>query len=147
MSATTFTGRVTQEPELKFGKSGKAFLSLNTAENHRRKNQQSGEWEDSGTTWRRVTVFDAHAENIADQVRKGSLVLVVGRQETREYEKQDGSKGSSLEVLADEVGVLIPKWAPKNESPAHSQPAPQADPWNGNYGGGWETPNQGEVPF
>ncbi|GAB3192039.1 single-stranded DNA-binding protein [Nesterenkonia suensis] len=157
MATTTFTGRVTMDPEIKYGPSGKAVLGLNVAENHRRKNPQTEQWEDSGTTWRRVTLFGPHAENAADQLTKGSLITVTGREQTREYTKQDGTPGSSLEVLADEVGVVIPRWAPRDNAPA---PVPAAAPagggwgeapapsgWGGAPSGQWDTPDSSPTAF
>lgn len=138
----SITGRVTQEPELKFGQSGgKAILSLNVAINHRRKNQQSGQYEDSGTTWMRVVLFGAQAENAAERVRVKDMVSAYGRVETREFQKKDGSKGTSLEMVADELGVTVPRWAEKNTQPAQSAPS---DPWAGapSTGGSWATPDQ-----
>lgn len=105
MANISFTGRLAQDAELRFTPNGKAVASLNVAENHSRKNSQTGEFEDTGTTWRRVTVWGKRGEAIAD-LKKGAVVLVQGREETREYEKQDGSKGYSLEVTADVVGVV-----------------------------------------
>lgn len=137
----SITGRVTQEPELKFGQSGKAILSLNVAINHRRKNQQTGQYEDSGTTWMRVTLFGAQAENAADRVRAKDMVSAYGRVETREFQKKDGSKGASLEMVADEVGVTVPRWVEKNNNAPATQSAPQPDPWSAPASGGtWGTP-------
>lgn len=120
MAQVTFTGNVTQDPELKFAASGTAVLALNVAENHSRRNKDTQQWEETGTTWRRVTVFSAKAEALAEVLRKGDRVLVTGREETREYAKQDGSKGSSLEVTADTVAIV-----PKTNRNAPQQPAQQ----------------------
>lgn len=166
MANISFTGRLAQDAELRFTPNGKAVASLNVAENHSRKNSQTGEFEDTGTTWRRVTVWGKRGEAIAD-LKKGAVVLVQGREETREYEKQDGSKGYSLEVTADVVGVVptgnqqgggsqsqggFTNAAGQAGQGANSwggQPQ-QSDPWagqaNGNYQWGAE-PSQDEPPF
>lgn len=144
-----FTASITGtlvKSELKFGQSGKPFWKGRVAVNHKRKNQE-GRYEDSGTSWVNVTAFGHLAENAANTIHDKSLVTATGRMETRAWQKQDGTPGESLELTADTVGNAVAPWPDKNNAPAQSQPAPQADPWNGNYGGGWETPNQGEVPF
>src|SRR5699024_9631674 len=77
------------------------------AQNHRRKDQ-AGEWQDDGTTWRKVTVWDKKGEVLAEHLSKGMRVIVTGEERIREFEKKDGSKGQSLELNAREVGI-VPK--------------------------------------
>ena len=107
MASITVTARAAQDAELRFTPSGSTVWEVNAAENHRYKDKQTGEWRDSGTTWWRVKAFGKHAEALAEaNITKGTLLLVTGRSETREYEKRDGTKGASLELIADQVGVI-----------------------------------------
>lgn len=166
MANISFTGRLSQDAELRFTPNGKAVASLNVAENHSRKNSQTGEFEDTGTTWRKISVWGKRGEAVGD-LKKGTVVLVQGREETREYEKQDGSKGYSLEVTADVVGVVPTgnQQGGGNQSQGGFQDATgqtgqganswggqpqQSDPWagqaNGNYNWG-NGPAQDEPPF
>jgi single-strand DNA-binding protein len=57
------------------------------------------------TTWHNITVFSNLAENVANTIGKGSTVIIVGRYEQDEFTKKDGTKGKSVKVIADEVGV------------------------------------------
>lgn len=163
MASISFTGRLSQPAELRFTPNGKAVATLNVAENHSRKNSQTGEFEDTGTTWRKVSVWGKRGEALGD-LQKGAVVLVQGREETREYEKKDGSKGYSLEVTADVVGVVPtgnqqsqPQGGFQNAAGQTGQGAnswggqpQQSDPWasqaNGNYEWGNE-PAQDTPPF
>ena len=139
MADVTFTGNLTAAPEMKFSNAGKPFANFTVAENYRKKNQ-SGEWEDSGTAFWRVTVFGYQAEAVADTLDKGMKVVVQGRGELREYTTKEGTPGKSLECVANHVGV-VPR-APKNnqggnnyqqQSQAwgaeHQQSQPASDPW------------------
>lgn len=108
MANISFTGNTTNDAELKFTPNGKAVLNVNVAENHKRKNQQ-GEYEETGTTFRRVALWGKLAEDLADKIGKGSLVTVTGREETRFYKTKDGEEGKSLEVTADAIGVIYGK--------------------------------------
>jgi single-strand DNA-binding protein len=133
MSDTTVIGNV-GEPSLKFLPSGKAVLEFSLAENHSKKNAQGG-WDEDGTTWRRVTLWDKKGEALADVLKKGDRVIVTGSERMREWESKDGGKGQSLELNAREVGIIVR--APKNsggqESSMRSQGnwgnQPASDPW------------------
>ena len=134
MADVTFTGNLTAAPEMKFSNAGKAFANFTVAENYRKRNQ-SGEWEDSGTAFWRVTVFGYQAEAVADTLDKGMKVVVQGRGELREYTTKEGAPGKSLECVANHVGV-VPR-APKNNGGQQSQSwgaehqptQAQSDPW------------------
>jgi single-strand DNA-binding protein len=139
MSDITVSGNI-GEPQMKFTPGGKAVLEFSLAENHSKKNAQGG-WDEDGTTWRRVTVWEKKAEALADVLKKGDRVLVTGQERLREYEAKDGTQGKSLELTAREVGI-IPRAQQSNgggqaQGNWGNQPA-QADTW-GN-GGGAEAP-------
>lgn len=145
MSNVTVIGTI-NEPELRFTNSGKPVLGFSLAQNHRRKDQ-SGEWQDDGTTWRKVTVWDKKGEHLAEHLAKGMRVIVTGEERIREFEKKDGGgKGQSLELNAKEVGI-VPKMnnnsgnfpAPAGFNAEHQPTQQQADPW--------ANPNQSAAPF
>ena len=94
----TITGKVGQEPELRFTPGGMAVLTFSVADTYGRDDKKK-------TTWHNITVFNKLAENLANTISKGSTVIVVGRYEQDEYTKKDGTKGKSVKVVADEVGV------------------------------------------
>lgn len=94
----TITGKVGQEPELRFTQGGMAVLTFSVADTYGRDDKKK-------TTWHNITVFNKLAENVANTIGKGSTVIIVGRYEQDEYTKKDGTKGKSVKVIADEVGV------------------------------------------
>jgi single-strand DNA-binding protein len=130
MSDIVVVGNMGSEPELRFSQAGKAILSFSLAEGHRKK--VNGEWEDAGTTWRRVTVWEDKAELYAEHLSKGQRVMVQGSEELKTFETKEGGEGKSLELTARNIGI-IPK-ASKGQSQPPQQS--QADPW----GAGDDTP-------
>ncbi len=131
MAEIRFTGNIGQEPELKFTPSGKAVLNFSVADSLRRKNQQTGEWEDVSTTWWRIQVWERAAETLAEVLHKGVRVVVDGTVHAREWEAQDGTKRLAHDVTARTVGV-IPKAQtsrPSGDFNAQQPSAPRHDPW------------------
>ena len=143
MSNVTVIGQIS-DPELRFTTAGKPVLGFSLAQNHRRKDQ-SGEWQDDGTTWRKVTVWDKKGEHLAEHLAKGMRVIVTGEERIREFEKKDGSgKGQSLELNAKEVGI-VPKMnqgggfgqqqsSGQSWGAEHQPTQPQGDPWAASNG-------------
>ena len=102
----TLVGTLGGDPELRFTTGGKAVANFNMAVS--RRYQVNNEWQEE-TSWFRVSCWQTLAENVAASLAKGSRVVVAGRLETREYEK-DGVKRTATEVVADEVGASL-RWA------------------------------------
>lgn len=133
MSAhVTITGRLGADPELRYTQSGHAVCGINVADTPRRKNDQTGQWEDAGETlWLRGSLWGAKGEALANTARKGDLVIVVGQLVARSWDdKATGEKRTVTEVKAFEV-------APVAKAETTSQPQgggwggqqPAADPW------------------
>lgn len=94
----TVTGKIGQDPELRYTPGGMAVLTFSIADTY-------GKDDKKKTTWHNITVFNKLAENTANSVGKGSTVIVVGRYEQEEFTKKDGTKGKAVKIIADEVGV------------------------------------------
>ena len=128
-STITVTGNITRDPELKFSPQGKAICSFGLAVN--RRFQRDGEWTES-TSYMNVTAWDQLGENIAASLAKGARVVVSGRLDVREYERRDGTKGTSVDITANEVGASL-RWAtvqvernPRNDGFAAAAPQSNA---------------------
>lgn len=119
----TITGNLTDTPELRFTPAGTAVASFTVADTPRRKNEQTGQWEDAGEAlFLRCTMWRDAAEHLAEQeLGKGQRVTVTGRLKARSWEK-DGVKRTEVECDADSVAVH-PRRAPRTTA------APQSDPW------------------
>jgi single-strand DNA-binding protein len=105
INKVVISGNLTRDPELRSTGSGMNVLKLGVAVNDRRKNQQTGEWEDV-PNFVDVTVFGNRAEALSRFLSKGSKVAIEGKLRWSQWENQQGEKRSKLEVVADEVEFL-----------------------------------------
>lgn len=96
-----FSGNLTRDAELRSTGGGTAVLNFSVAVNDRRKNQQTGEWEDY-PNFIDCTMFGARAEKIAQYLEKGTKVFVEGKLHWSQWEK-DGQKRSKVDVTVDEI--------------------------------------------
>ena len=136
----SFTGNATGDAELRFTPSGAAVANVTVAVTPREK--VGDQWQDGQAAFYRVAVWRDMAENVAESVRRGDRVTVVGRLKPREFEK-DGAKRLSLDVDADSVALDLrfrgARAAEKSQrgQQGGGQAAPQADPWGAPQQGGW----------
>jgi single-strand DNA-binding protein len=100
----TVIGNLGRDPEKRYTQDGRPVTRFSVAATTRRR-ERDGEWADH-TEWFSVTVFGRQAETLAERVAKGTRVYVEGRLESRQYDTQNGGKGFSLDVVANEVVVL-----------------------------------------
>lgn len=99
-------GRLTRDPELRFAPSGVAVGQFRIVANSRKKNEQ-GEWENDKTLFMAVVCFRQLAENCAESLRQGDLVVVNGRINTEEWETDQGEKRNQTRLVADQVSVAL----------------------------------------
>ena len=105
INRVVMTGNLTRDPELRSLASGTSVCSLRIASNTRRKNNQTGEWDDKPNFFD-VTVWGAQGENCARYLAKGRPIALDGRLEWREWEDQQGNKRQSVDIIADSVQFL-----------------------------------------
>lgn len=99
------TGNLTRDPELRETPSGFQVLNFGVAVNDRRKNNQTGQWEDYAN-WVDCTMFGNRAASVARFLAKGSKVAIEGKLRWSQWETQDGGKRSKLEVVVDELEFM-----------------------------------------
>lgn len=100
----TIVGRVGIDPERSTTPWGDPQVSFRLASTRRRQNRETGAWEDAHTNWYRVRATKTLAEHAAEAVRRGQLVVVVGRLTIRKWERDD-AKGTAVEIDADAIGI------------------------------------------
>lgn len=130
MPATaTITGRIA-EPVLRWTQGGHAVLELSIAATPRRKNRQTGEWEDDGAPlWINATLWDAEAEAAAELLRKGDPVIATGTLALETYTTKNGQPGQKLMLRFPKV-AKEPRPAPAHGAPANNPPTHQGQPGN-----------------
>jgi single-strand DNA-binding protein len=107
INTVAISGNLTRDPELRTTSGGMQILRFSVAVNDRRKNQQTGEWEDHAN-FIDCTMFGRRAEAVSRLLAKGTKVAVQGRLRWSQWETADGTKRSKVEVVADEL-ELMPK--------------------------------------
>ena len=128
------SGNLTRDPDLRATASGMAVLSLGVAVNDRRRNQQTGEWEDY-PNFVDCTMFGTRAESLARFLSKGTKVTIEGKLRWSQWER-DGQKRSKLEVVVDDLEFMSSRNGGQqggynnggygNQSYAPAAPAPAA---------------------
>jgi single-strand DNA-binding protein len=101
-------GNLADEPELRFANNGTPVASFRVAVTPRI--QKSGTWRDGDTSFFRVSTWRDQASHLAESLRKGDRILVVGRLRQRSWETPDGERRSVAEIEAEDVGASL-KWA------------------------------------
>ena len=101
------SGNLTRDAELRSTASGLPVLGFGVAVNDRRKNQQTGEWEDC-PNFIDCTMFGARAESLSRYLAKGGKVAIAGRLHWSQWERE-GQKRSKLEVIVDEIELMAGK--------------------------------------
>lgn len=138
MNKVVLIGRLTKDPELKFTPvTGTAVITFTLAVDRRVKKEGQPQ-----ADFIPVVVWGKTGESVANYKKKGALLSIAGRIETRNYDAKDGSKRYVTEVVADEVSFL--DWENKHQGQAHGSGIP------GDYfGNGDMTPiDDGEdMPF
>jgi single-strand DNA-binding protein len=105
MSYIVHIGNLTGDPELKFTPSGAAVVSFTVASTPRVK--QNGEWTDGEPLFLRCSLWNAHAENVAETLKRGMRVTVTGKLKARSYTTREGDKRTAFEIDAEEVGPSL----------------------------------------
>jgi len=128
----TVVGNLTDDPELKFTPSGAAVANFTVASTPRTFDRQTNEWKDGDALFLRCAAWRNLAENVAESLTKGQRVIVTGALRVRQYERQDGSKGTSVEMNVEEVGPSLKFATAKVTKATRSGSAA------GGGGGGWD---------
>ena len=140
INRVNISGNLTRDPELRSTAGGTQILSFGVAVNDRRRNAQTGEWEDV-PNFIDCVVFGQRADALSRFLSKGSKVAIEGKLRYSTWETREGQRRSKLEVVVDEVEFLsrnqqnngAPAPAPAApavgatpNAPSYSAPAPRA---------------------
>lgn len=104
INRVVISGNLTRDPELRRTQSGMAILSFGVAVNDRRRNPQTGEWEDYAN-FVDCTIFGNRGESLSNILTKGMKVAIEGKLRWSQWER-DGQKRSKLEVIVDEIEFM-----------------------------------------
>ena len=131
LNSTCLVGRLTKNVELKYTPSNQAVATFTLAVNRPFKSQ-NGERE---ADFINCVIWRQQAENLANWAKKGALIGITGRIQTRSYENQQGQRVYVTEVVSETFQLLESrKDREAGPSQGYSQPdfGRQAEPMNAN---------------
>ena len=102
LNSIVLVGRLTKDPELRYTPSNQAVATFTLAVNRNFKSQ-SGERE---ADFINCVIWRQQAENLANWAKKGALIGITGRIQTRNYENQQGQRVYVTEVVAENFQLL-----------------------------------------
>lgn len=121
INKATITGNITRDPELRQTQGGTSILSIGVAVNDRRKNQQTGEWEDY-PNFIDCKLFGNRATGVAPHLQKGMKVAIEGKLNQSRWQADDGTNRSKIEIIVDEIEFMAKRDCSQQQP---VQPAPQ----------------------
>ena len=141
----TLVGRLTKDVELKYTPANQAVAQFTLAVNRTFKNA-NGERE---SDFINCVIWRKSAENFANWVKKGALIGITGRIQTRNYENQQGQRVYITEVIAENFQMLESRNQQQGQQQAQlqqatQQQAKQPDPF---AGGAPTSLNDDDLPF
>jgi single-strand DNA-binding protein len=97
-------GRLGRDPETRYTGGGQAVanFSMATDETYRDKNGER----QKRTEWHKIVVWGKQAEIAQQYLKKGSLIFIEGRIQSREWQDKEGQKRTSFEIVAANFRML-----------------------------------------
>jgi single-strand DNA-binding protein len=153
-------GRLGRDPETRYTGGGQAVanFSVATDESYKDKNGER----QKRTEWHKIVVWGKQAEIAQQYLKKGSLIFIEGRIQSREWQDKEGQKRTSFEIVANNFRMLGGRAEGAAAASAgggagsrsggddfESHPAPADD----SFGGGGSQPSGGpeisdeDIPF
>ncbi len=128
LNKVILVGRLTQDPELRNATSGAAVCSFGLATNRVWTDRQTSEKKNS-TEFHNIVLWRRLAEIASQYLKKGSLVLIEGRLQTRSWDDPSGVKKYKTEVVGESMQLAPRNTGPAaNTEPASSSQNPKPEP-------------------
>ena len=140
MNQTCLIGRLTKDVELKYTPANQAVAQFVLAVNRTFKNA-NGERE---SDFINCVIWRKSAENFANFAKKGALIGITGRIQTRNFENQQGQRIYVTEVIAENFQMLESRNQQQGQQQATQQQVNQPDPF---AGGAPTILNDDSLPF
>jgi len=124
LNKTQLIGHLGRDPELRQTQDGLAVANLALATSERWKDKAGNPQE--RTEWHRVVLFGRTAEVAGEYLRKGALVYLEGRLQTRKWQDDRGQDRYTTEIVAERMKMLGSKAGngqAGQKHPAGDQPA------------------------
>lgn len=97
-------GRLGRDPETRYTSGGHAVANFSVATDESYKDR-NGERQ-KRTEWHKIVVWGKQAEIAQQYLKKGSLVFIEGRIQSREWQDKEGQKRTAFEIVANNFRML-----------------------------------------
>jgi single-strand DNA-binding protein len=97
-------GRLGRDPETRYTGGGQAVANFSVATDETYKDK-AGERQ-KRTEWHKIVVWGKQAEIAQQYLKKGSLIFIEGRIQSREWQDKEGQKRTSFEIVATNFRML-----------------------------------------
>jgi single-strand DNA-binding protein len=135
-------GRLGKDPEIKYTPSGMAMATFSLATDENRKDSE-GKWQ-SQTEWHNIVLWGKQAERAGEFLKKGRLIYVEGRLQTRTWEdQQGGGQRHMTQVIGDRFVML----GARTEGAETSASAPTSAPVPTQPDAPEHGPEEEDLPF
>jgi single-strand DNA-binding protein len=101
-------GRLTRDPEMRFTSNGTGVVTFSVATDNGYGENKTTEFHNI-VAWGKRDGTRGLADTIVDYARKGTLVYIEGRLQTRSWEDGEGNKRRATEIILSHLQLLSPK--------------------------------------
>jgi single-strand DNA-binding protein len=129
-------GRLGRDPETRYTSGGQAVCNFSLATD-RSFRDRTGQTQKQ-TEWHKIVVWSKLAEICQQYLKKGSLVYLEGRIQSRQWDDKDGNKRTSFEIVANEMRMLGARDAARGAAAGAEAPAGEGE--------AFEPPHSDEAP-
>ena len=132
-------GRMTKDAELRYTPSNVGVATFTLAVNRNRKNENG----DREADFINCVIWRQQAENLANWAKKGALIGVTGRIQTRSYDNQQGQRVYVTEVVAESFQLLESRTAREGQGSGY----PDGNSFAGGNNSPYQAPTQSTPNF
>lgn len=143
INQTTLVGRLTNDVNLRYTPSNVAVATFTLAVNRTFKNENG----DREADFINCVMWRQQAENLANWAKKGALIGITGRIQTRSYDNQQGQRVYVTEVVAEQFQLLESKGQQGNQQGQQRQPQQQAPDFSRNANANPLDISDDDLPF
>ena len=116
-------GRLGRDPEVRYMPNGEAVCNFSIATDETWKDRQTGQRQER-TEWHNITLYRRMAEVAGQYLKKGSLVYIEGRIQSRKYTDKNGIERTAYEIIGSEMKMLGGGNDGGQQNAQHTPPAP-----------------------
>lgn len=154
LNKASILGRLGRDPESRTTQSGAKIVSLSVATEDSWRDKNSGEVQ-KRTEWHRVVIMNDGLADVAERfLKKGSLVYLEGKIQTRKWTDQGGQERYTTEIMLGrfDAKLVLCGDSPGSRDDGAGAAAPRAGRGNGASTSGWDAGGHGgelddEIPF